>query len=49
MKKKANKIHRRTFIKGLVSSMAATLAGCSQTEPPSYGHILRMGDWLAYK
>jgi DMSO/TMAO reductase YedYZ molybdopterin-dependent catalytic subunit len=49
MSKKTRKIQRRTFMKGLVSSTAAALAGCGQTEPPTYGHILRMGDWLTYK
>jgi DMSO/TMAO reductase YedYZ molybdopterin-dependent catalytic subunit len=49
MKKRPQKIHRRAFVKGLASSMAVTLAGCGQTEPPTYGHILRMGDWLTYK
>ena len=49
MKKETGKIHRRTFVKGLVASTTATLAGCGQTEPPTYGNILRMGDWLTYK
>lgn len=43
------KIPRRTFVKGLLSSTAVTLAGCGQSEPPTYGNILRMGDWLTYK
>jgi len=49
MKKKPGKIQRRDFVKGLIASSAATLAGCGQTEPPTYGNILRMGDWLTYK
>ena len=49
MKKKPGKIQRRNFVKGLIASSAATLAGCGQTEPPTYGNILRMGDWLTYK
>jgi DMSO/TMAO reductase YedYZ molybdopterin-dependent catalytic subunit len=43
------KVQRRTFVKGLLSSSALALAGCGQTEPPTYGNILRMGDWLTYK
>ena len=49
MKKKTEKIQRRTFVKGLAASSAAGLAGCGQAEPPTYGNILRMGDWLTYK
>jgi DMSO/TMAO reductase YedYZ molybdopterin-dependent catalytic subunit len=49
MKKTPGKIQRRNFVKGLIASSAATLAGCGQTEPPTYGNILRMGDWLTYK
>jgi DMSO/TMAO reductase YedYZ molybdopterin-dependent catalytic subunit len=49
MKKRTGRIHRRNFVKGLVSSTAVTLAGCGQTEPPTYGNILRMGDWLTYR
>lgn len=40
---------RRRFLKGLTSSAAAILAGCSRTEPPTYGNLLRMGDVLTYK
>ena len=39
---------RRAIIKGLASSAAVTLAGCSASEPPTYGNVLRMGDWLTY-
>ena len=39
---------RRAVIKGLASSAAVTLAGCSASEPPTYGNVLRMGDWLTY-
>jgi DMSO/TMAO reductase YedYZ molybdopterin-dependent catalytic subunit len=42
-------IRRRTFIKGVASSAGLVLAGCGETEPPSYGNILRMGDVLTYK
>ncbi len=40
---------RRTFIKGLTASAGMLLAGCTQTEPPTYGNLLRMGDLLTYK
>ena len=39
---------RRAIMKGLASSAAITLAGCSASEPPTYGNVLRMGDWLTY-
>src|SRR5215510_12272886 len=39
---------RRALMKGLASSAAVTLAGCSANEPPTYGNVLRMGDWLTY-
>ena len=40
---------RRAFITGMASSAGVLLAGCSQTDPPTYGHVLRMGDLLTYK
>ena len=40
---------RRTFIKGLASSAGMMLAGCTETVPPTYGNLLRMGDVLTYK
>jgi DMSO/TMAO reductase YedYZ molybdopterin-dependent catalytic subunit len=40
---------RRTFIQGLASSAGILLAGCAETEPPTYGNLLRMGDLLTYK
>jgi DMSO/TMAO reductase YedYZ molybdopterin-dependent catalytic subunit len=43
------KRQRRIFLKGLASSAGVLLAGCSQTEPPTYGNVLRMGDLLTYK
>lgn len=49
MKDTNQKIPRRTFIKGLALSTGATLAGCAQTDPPTYGNILRMGDLVTYK
>jgi DMSO/TMAO reductase YedYZ molybdopterin-dependent catalytic subunit len=37
------------FLEALASSAGVMLAGCSQTEPPTYGNLLRMGDLLTYK
>ena len=42
-------VSRRTFIKGVATSAGLALAGCTQTEPPTYGNVLRMGDLLTYK
>ena len=39
---------RRAVIQGLASSAGIALAGCSASEPPTYGNVLRMGDWLTY-
>jgi hypothetical protein len=39
---------RRAVIQGLASSAGISLAGCSASEPPTYGNVLRMGDWLTY-
>src|SRR5512143_986499 len=39
---------RRAVLTGLASSAAITLAGCSASEPPTCGNVLRMGDWLTY-
>jgi DMSO/TMAO reductase YedYZ molybdopterin-dependent catalytic subunit len=47
--KQPRRMPRRVFIKGLASSAGVLLAGCSQTEPPTYGNVLRMGDLLTYK
>ena len=40
---------RRKFIAGIATSAGALLAGCAKTEPPTYGNVLRMGDFLTYK
>jgi DMSO/TMAO reductase YedYZ molybdopterin-dependent catalytic subunit len=40
---------RRAFIKGMAASAGLLLTGCSETDPPTYGHLLRMGDLLTYK
>jgi DMSO/TMAO reductase YedYZ molybdopterin-dependent catalytic subunit len=40
---------RRAFLKGIAGSAGLVLAGCTQTEPPTYGNVLRMGDLLTYK
>jgi len=42
------RIARRTFLKCAASSAGFVLAGCSTSEPPTYGNILRMGDNLTY-
>jgi DMSO/TMAO reductase YedYZ molybdopterin-dependent catalytic subunit len=40
---------RRTLITGLASSGGLLLAGCSNTQPPTYGNVLRMADNLTYR
>jgi DMSO/TMAO reductase YedYZ molybdopterin-dependent catalytic subunit len=47
--KQPGRMPRRAFINGLASSAGLLLAGCSATDPPTYGHLLRMGDLLTYK
>jgi DMSO/TMAO reductase YedYZ molybdopterin-dependent catalytic subunit len=42
-------ISRRTFVSAVASSAGLALTGCTQTEPPTYGNVLRMGDLLTYK
>jgi DMSO/TMAO reductase YedYZ molybdopterin-dependent catalytic subunit len=49
MKPKRIIASRRTFLTGLASVGGAMLAGCSETQPPTYGNVLRMGDLLTYK
>lgn len=49
MKTKQVLTSRRTLITGLASAGGLLLAGCSETLPPTYGNILRMGDVLTYK
>ena len=49
MKKKQHSIPRRAFLGGLASSAAVTLSGCAETEPPTYGSLLRFGDVVTYK
>lgn len=49
MNKKSTKIPRRQFIKAVASGAGLGLAGCSGSEPPTYGNLLRMGDWLTYQ
>jgi DMSO/TMAO reductase YedYZ molybdopterin-dependent catalytic subunit len=49
MKKTQHSIPRRAFLGGLASSAAMTLAGCGETEPPTYGNLLRFGDLVTYK
>jgi DMSO/TMAO reductase YedYZ molybdopterin-dependent catalytic subunit len=33
----------------LATSASVALAGCAETDPPTYGNLLRMGDLLTYK
>ncbi len=40
---------RRSFLTGLTSLGGVMLAGCAETQPPTYGNVLRMGDLLTYK
>jgi hypothetical protein len=40
---------RRAFVMGTATSAGLALSGCTQTEPPTYGNLLRMGDLLTYK
>jgi DMSO/TMAO reductase YedYZ molybdopterin-dependent catalytic subunit len=48
--KQQRRMPRRAFIKGLASSAGGLLlAGCTPTDPPTYGNVLRMGDLLTYK
>jgi DMSO/TMAO reductase YedYZ molybdopterin-dependent catalytic subunit len=47
--KQQSRMPRRVFIKGLASSAGVLLAGCTPTDPPTYGNVLRMGDLLTYK
>jgi DMSO/TMAO reductase YedYZ molybdopterin-dependent catalytic subunit len=47
--KQQSRMPRRVFIKGLASSAGLLLAGCTPTDPPTYGNVLRMGDLLTYK
>jgi DMSO/TMAO reductase YedYZ molybdopterin-dependent catalytic subunit len=39
---------RRAVIGGLASAGGVLLTGCSQSMPPTYGNVLRMGDLLTY-
>ena len=49
MNKQRISMPRRKFIRGIASSAAVVLAGCTETDPPTYGNVLRMGDVLTYK
>ena len=40
---------RRAFVTGMATAAGLALTGCTQTEPPTYGNVLRMGDLLTYK
>jgi len=40
---------RRTIITGLASCGGLLLGGCSDTQPPTYGNLLRLADNLTYR
>ena len=40
---------RRGLLTGLASLGGLAVAGCSETTPPTYGNVLRMGDLLNYR
>ena len=40
---------RRSLITGLASSGGLLLAGCSESQPPTYGNVLRMADNFTYR
>src|SRR5579872_1947775 len=40
---------RRSLLTGLASAGGLLWTGCSESEPPTYGNLLRMGDALTYK
>jgi DMSO/TMAO reductase YedYZ molybdopterin-dependent catalytic subunit len=40
---------RRTVLTGLASGATVLLAGCPDTQPPTYGNVLRMADNLTYR
>lgn len=40
---------RQALVAGLVSASALVLPGCSNDLPPTYGHLLRMGDNFTYR
>jgi DMSO/TMAO reductase YedYZ molybdopterin-dependent catalytic subunit len=42
-------ISRRGLLTGLASAGGALLSGCTQSEPPTYGNVLRMGDLFTYR
>ncbi len=41
-------LSRRTLVSGCRGRCAA-LAGCSESPPPTYGNVLRIGDQLTYR
>ena len=42
-------LSRRAFVMGMATSAGLALTGCSQSDLPTYGNVLRMGDLLTYK
>jgi DMSO/TMAO reductase YedYZ molybdopterin-dependent catalytic subunit len=49
VKKLSRVVTRRTVLAGLASAGGLLAGGCSDTVPPTYGNLLRMGDLLTYK
>ncbi len=49
MKPDSIRLSRRHLIGALASASGMLLAGCSDTAPPTYGNLLRMGDVLTYR
>ncbi|HYB32913.1 MAG TPA: molybdopterin-dependent oxidoreductase [Steroidobacteraceae bacterium] len=41
-------VSRRALVTGLASAGGLLVAGCSETQPPTYGNVLRMGDLVTY-
>lgn len=41
-------VARRRFLSGLTASGTLLLTGCGE-DPPTYGNLLRVGDWFTYK
>ena len=40
---------RRALFRGIASAAGVALAGCTESTPPTYGNLLRMGDLLTYR
>jgi DMSO/TMAO reductase YedYZ molybdopterin-dependent catalytic subunit len=49
MREKRLIISRRTLLTGMASCSGLLLAGCTDTQPPTYGNVLRLADNLTYR